>query len=254
MASELGDNEVYAQSGSRALLGSETFTTSDAYNSLSDSLTFLGNGRTMVRFGTSYQYDSNVFTESSQRLVTRQSIVRPASSGSPAVTKTITELEDQDVQGGSVFRADLSLGFRGGAPSGPGLSYSLIYSGQYYLYETESGSDSSFDNALRGDITLRGGYTEVSAFAGFAQNGGYGYSSTLNREGRTAKSVRLQCRLRSDPPPGDGIARVWRRLSIAGLRFRAPQRPESLVCGRRLVPRSRVPWAHDLGTRHDLWL
>lgn len=238
-----GDRSGAGTVGSRSLLGSETFTTNDSYNVNSSRTQFIGNGRFSVQFGGSYVYDSNPFLLSKQRSVSREVEVTPATAVTPAVTRTETSLEDQEIVGGSLFLADLTLDYRGGVLSGPGLYYSIVYGVDYYGYESSSASGNSLDHALRGEVGLRGGFTEIKAFAGFAQNSGNGFGvGRQSREAPQAESLGYDA----------GIS-VTRRLASGSLELGfASQLQEyetSAATGSAVSDRSR--WAIDAAWFYD---
>ena len=149
----------------RTLLSSETFTTDQSYKANPGRTRFVGDGRLSAQFGSSMVYNSNSFL----------------------LSETGTRGEDEDIEGGSFFLSDLTLGFRGGLPSGSGLYYSMVYGADFY---SDGSSESSLDHALRGEVGLRGGFTELSGFAGFTQDSGNGFGvRRRSREAPQAKSV-----------------------------------------------------------------
>ncbi len=156
------------------LIDSSTFTDSQKSSSGSalDSLSFLGD-RVSAQFTTRYIQDSNVFLRNNE-------------------TKA-------NILNGSVL-----LGVKGGGLANePGLSYKLLYGGNYFSsmtddFEYESPADHSFLSGFE----LRGAFTTLRLDANIEEQGGYsrsvpfadGISSTFgeaNQLGYQRKSVAL---------------------------------------------------------------
>jgi len=156
------------------LIDSSTFTDSQKSSSGSalDSLSFLQD-RVSAQFTTRYLQDSNIFLRNNE-------------------TKA-------NILNGSVL-----LGVKGGGlPDEPGLSYKLLYGGNYFSsmtddFEYESPADHSFLSGFE----LRGAFTTLRLDANIEEQGGYsrsepfsdGISSTFgeaNQLGYQRKSVAL---------------------------------------------------------------
>ena len=130
------------------LIDSSTFTGSQKSSSGSafDSLSFLQE-RVTAQFTTRYIQDSNVF------------------------------LRDYDTEA-SVLNGSVLLGVKGGGlPDEPGLSYKLLYGGNYFSsltddFEYESPADHSFFSGFE----LRGAFTTLKLDANIEELGGYSRS------------------------------------------------------------------------------
>lgn len=195
-----------------SLIASETFTSDSRLSPLRERTSILGDERTIINFGVSYIYDSNVLLSADKRRVETDVVVSPAVApvaaqtelgikavaGSPAVSKKVVRYEDNEIIGGSTMRGDLTLGLQGGALRGTGFYYRLVYGGDIYTTESSLGSDTAMDHSFRGDLGLRGGYTEIRFSAGAATNSGAGNGfrqNTLRREEQRAESVSYDANL-----------------------------------------------------------
>jgi hypothetical protein len=204
--------EITTEDARRALISTRSFTTNDSYNQLAGRTSFIGSGRSIINFGVSYAYDSNILLSSNTRRVESEVIVKPAVAavaaqpgingqpgtpaqvGSPAVTKSVVSYEDQEIEAGSVVTGDLTLGYRGGSLQGPGFYYSLVYGLDVSNYESDVSTTTSFDHALSGDVGVRGGFTEIRFSGSMASNSGQnGFrASQVRREARQAESLNYQ--------------------------------------------------------------
>ena len=153
------------------------------------------------------------------------------------LSETGTRGEDADIEGGSLFLSDLTLGYRGGVPSGSGLYYSMVYGADFY---SDSSSESSLDHALRGEVGLRGGFTELSGFAGFAQDSGNGFGvGQRSREAPRAKSVNYDV----------GFA-ISRELASGSLEFGGAAQLQDYD-DEAIVVSNRSRWALDAAWFYD---
>ena len=127
------------------LIDSSTFTDSQgsSSNSALDSLSFLQD-RVSARLTTRYIQDSNIF------------------------------LRNYDTEA-SILNGSVLLGVKGGGlPDEPGISYKLLYGGNYFSsmtddFEYESPADHSFLSGFE----LRGAFTTLRLDATIEEQGGY---------------------------------------------------------------------------------
>jgi len=130
------------------LIDSATFTDTQgsSSNSAFDSLSFLQD-RISAQLTTGYIQDSNIF------------------------------LRNHDTEA-SILKGSVKLGVKGGGlPSDPGLSYKLLYRGNYFYslsddFEYESPADHSFLSGFE----LRGAFTTLKLDAYIEEQGGYSRS------------------------------------------------------------------------------
>ena len=242
-----------------SLIASETFTSDSRLSPLRARTSILGDERTIINFGLSYIYDSNVLLSADKRRIETDVIVTPAvapvaaqpelgieaTAGSPAVTRKVVSNEDNEIIGGSTIRGDLTLGLQGGALRGTGFYYRLVYGGDIYTTESELGSDTSMDHSFRGDLGLRGGFTEIRFSAGAATNSGAGSGfrqSTLRREEKRAESVSYDANLS-----------INRKLATGSLEFGAGYQTEEfdnsaaagLIASGRTTQSVDAAWFYD---------
>ena len=130
------------------LIDSSTFTDSQgsSSNSALDSLSFLQD-RVSAQFTTRYLQDSNVF------------------------------LRNKETEA-SILNGSVLLGVKGGGlPDEPGLSYKLLYRGNYfYSFSDDFEYESPVDHSFLSGIELRGAFTTIKLNANFLEYGGYARS------------------------------------------------------------------------------
>ena len=134
------------------LINSSTFKDSQgsSSNSAFNSLSFLRD-RVSAQFTTRYLQDSNVFLRNNE-----------------------TEA--------SILNGSVLLGVKGGGlPDEPGLSYKLLYGGNYFSsmtddFEYESPADHSFLSGFE----LRGGFTTLKLDVNIEEQGGYSRSEPFS--------------------------------------------------------------------------